>query len=103
MREALDEDWLQARGIVVDEVAIAVITPDDKSRERIEQVDQSKMFGADPNALAAAAVLGQTEAMNTSAGNSAGAVNGLMGMGMVGGMGQMGGGINSAFQFMGQQ
>jgi len=103
MREALDEDWLQARGIVVDEVAIAVITPDDKSRERIEQVDQSKMFGADPNALAAAAVLGQTEAMNTAAGNSAGAVNGLMGMGMVGGMGQMGGGINSAFQFMGQQ
>ncbi|SCW42960.1 Membrane protease subunit, stomatin/prohibitin family, contains C-terminal Zn-ribbon domain [Ruminococcaceae bacterium YRB3002] len=102
MRDALDEDWLQARGIVVDEVAIAVITPDDKSRERIEQVDQSKMFGADPNALAAAAVLGQTEALNTAAGNSAGAATGLMGMGLVGGVGQMGA-TNAAFNYMGQQ
>ena len=102
MRDALDEDWLQARGIVVDEVAIAVITPDDKSRERIEQVDQSKMFGQDPNALAAAAVLGQTEALNTAAGNSAGAATGLMGMGLVGGVGQMGA-TNAAFNYMGQQ
>ncbi|MBP5180990.1 MAG: SPFH domain-containing protein [Clostridiales bacterium] len=103
MQDALDEEWLKNRGVVISSVAIGGITPDDKSRERIEQVDQSKMFGADPNALAAAAVLGQTEAMNTAAGNANGAVNGLMGMGMVGGMGQMGGGMNSAFQFMGQQ
>ena len=99
MREALDEDWLQARGIVVDEVAIAVITPDDKSRERIEQVDQSKMFGADRNALIAAQVLGQTEALNTAAGNSAGAATGLMGMGLVGTAGQMTG-ANSAIGYM---
>lgn len=103
MQDALDEEWLKNRGVVVSSVAIGGITPDDKSRERIEQVDQSKMFGADPNALAAQAVLGQTQAMNTAAGNANGAVNGLMGMGMVGGMGQMGGGMNSAFQFLGQQ
>ena len=103
MQDALDEEWLKNRGVVVSSVAIGGITPDDKSRERIEQIDQSKMFGADPNALAAQAVLGQTQAMNTAAGNANGAVNGLMGMGMVGGMGQMGGGMNSAFQFLGQQ
>lgn len=103
MEEALDEDWLQNRGIVVKSVAINSITPDDKSRSRIEQVDQAKMFGTDPNALAAQAILGQTEAMNTAAGNANGAVNGLMGMGMVGGMGSMGGTASSAFQFMGQQ
>ena len=103
MQDALDEEWLKNRGVVISSVAIGGITPDDKSRERIEQVDQSKMFGADPNALAAQAVLGQTQAMNTAAGNANGAVNGLMGMGMVGGMGQMGGGMNSAFQFLGQQ
>ena len=103
MQDALDEEWLKNRGVVISSVAIGGITPDDKSRERIEQIDQSKMFGADPNALAAQAVLGQTQAMNTAAGNANGAVNGLMGMGMVGGMGQMGGGMNSAFQFLGQQ
>jgi membrane protease subunit (stomatin/prohibitin family) len=103
MQDALDEEWLKNRGVVVSTVAISGITPDDKSRERIEQIDQSKMFGADPNALAAQAVLGQTEAMKTAAGNANGAVNGLMGVGMVGGMGAMGGGMNSAFQFMGQQ
>lgn len=103
MQDALDEEWLKNRGVVVSSVAIGGITPDDKSRERIEQIDQSKMFGSDPNALAAQAVLGQTQAMNTAAGNANGAVNGLMGMGMVGGMGQMGGGMNSAFQFLGQQ
>ena len=103
MQDALDEEWLKNRGVVISSVAIGGITPDDKSRERIEQIDQSKMFGSDPNALAAQAVLGQTEAMKTAAGNANGAVNGLMGMGMVGGMGQMGGGMNSAFQFLGQQ
>ena len=103
MQDALDEEWLKNRGVVISSVAIGGITPDDKSRERIEQIDQSKMFGSDPNALAAQAVLGQTQAMNTAAGNANGAVNGLMGMGMVGGMGQMGGGMNSAFQFLGQQ
>lgn len=102
MQDVLDEDWLRGRGMVVAEVALGIPTPDDKSRQRIEQVDQAKMFGSDPNALAAQAILGQTEAMNTAAGNANGAVNGFMGMGMVGGMG--GANMsNSAFQFMGQQ
>ncbi len=104
MQEALDEEWLQNRGILVDSVAIGTITPDDKSRQRIEQVDQAKMFGSDPSALAAQQVLGTTEALNTAAGNSAGAATGLMGMGMIGGMqGGFGGGNAAAFQFLGQQ
>lgn len=101
MQECLDEDWFKARGIVVESVALGIPTPDDKSRERIEQIDSAKMFSNDPNALAAQAVLGQTEAMKTAAGNSAGAVNGFMGMGMVGGMGGANM-ANNAFQFMGQ-
>ena len=104
MQEALDEEWLQKRGIVVESVAIGGITPDEKSRERIEQVDTSKMYGEDQAALAAQAILGQTEAMKTAAGNSAGAVTCFAGMGMMGGMGQMGmGGANAAFNFLGQQ
>ena len=102
MQQALDEEWMQARGMLVEMVAINSITPDDKSRERIEQIDQAKNFSSDPNALAAQAILGQTEAMKLAGGNSAGAATGLMGLGM---MGAMGGGnqTNAAFGFLGQQ
>lgn len=101
MQEALDEEWLQGRGMLIEVVAINSITPDDKSRERIEQVDQAKNFSSDPNALAAQAILGQTEAMKLAGGNSAGAATGLMGLGMMGAVG--GNQSNAAFGFMGQQ
>ena len=87
MQECLDEDWLQNRGIVVEAVAIGGVTPDDKSRERIEQVDTAKLYGQDANALAAQVALGQTEAMKAAGGNANGAVNGFMGMGMMGAVG----------------
>jgi len=87
MQDCLDEDWYQARGIVVEAVAIAGVTPDDKSRERIEQVDTAKLYGQDSNALAAQVALGQTEAMKAAGANANGAVNGFMGMGMMGAVG----------------
>jgi membrane protease subunit (stomatin/prohibitin family) len=87
MQECLDEDWLQNRGIVVEAVAIGGVTPDDKSRERIEQVDTAKLYGQDANALAAQVALGQTEAMKAAGANANGAVNGFMGMGMMGAVG----------------
>lgn len=87
MQECLDEEWLQGRGIVVDKVAIASVTPDDKSRERIEKVDESKLYGADGAALNAAVALGQTEAMKAAGANANGAVNGFMGLGMMNGVG----------------
>src|SRR5574344_485879 len=87
MRDCLDEAWLQARGIVVEAVAIGGVTPDDKSRERIEQIDTSKLYGSDASALAAQVALGQTEDMKLAGGNANGAVNGFMGMGMMSGLG----------------
>ncbi|MCQ2531205.1 MAG: SPFH domain-containing protein [Saccharofermentans sp.] len=103
MQEALDEEWLQKRGLIIDTVAIGGITPDDKSRQRIEEVDQAKMYGSDPNALAAQAVLGQTEAMKLAGANPNGAVNGMMGIGMMGGMAGGQTGTAAAFNFLGQQ
>ena len=88
MQDCLDDEWLQKRGIVVEKVAIASVTPDDKSRERIEKVDESKLYGQDQAALGAAVALGQTEAMKAAGGNANGAVTGFMGLGM---MGQVGG------------
>jgi membrane protease subunit (stomatin/prohibitin family) len=88
MQDCLDDEWLQKRGIVVEKVAIASVTPDDKSRERIEKVDESKLYGQDQAALGAAVALGQTEAMKNAGANANGAVTGFMGLGM---MGQVGG------------
>ncbi len=103
MQEALDEEWLQNRGIVIESVAIGGITPDEKSRERIEKIDTSKMYGQDPSMLAAEVALGQTEAMKLAGGNSAGAATGLMGLGMMGGLQGASGGTQAAFNFLGQQ
>ena len=103
MQECLDEDWLRLRGIVVETVAIGGITPDEKSRARIEEVDNAKLYGSDPNALAAQVALGQTEAMKAAGANSAGAATGLMGLGMMGGMSGATGGTAAAFNFLGQQ
>ncbi len=102
MQDALDQEWLQNRGVVVSTVAISGITPDDKSRERIEKIDEAKMYGEDQNALAAQAILGQTEAMKLAGGNANGAVNGLMGLGMMGGMGAGGGMGQAAFGMLQQ-
>ena len=83
----MDPITLQNRGIVVEAVAIGGVTPDDKSRARIEQVDTAKLYGQDANALAAQVALGQTEAMKAAGANANGAVNGFMGMGMMGAVG----------------
>ncbi len=103
MQDELDQEWLQKRGIVVETVAIGGITPDDKSRQRIEDVDNAKMYAADPSALAAQAVLGQTEAMKAAGANANGAVNGFMGLGMMQGAAGAQGGTAAAFNFLGQQ
>ena len=87
MQECLDQDWLKGRGIVVEAVAISPPTPDDKSRERIEKIDEAKIYGSDSAALNAQVALGQTEAMKLAGGNANGAVNGFMGMGMMGAVG----------------
>jgi membrane protease subunit (stomatin/prohibitin family) len=87
MQDCLDDEWLQKRGIVVETVAIASVTPDDKSRERIEKVDEAKLYGQDQAALGAAVALGQTEAMKNAGANANGAVNGFMGLGMMGTVG----------------
>ncbi|MCR5617407.1 MAG: SPFH domain-containing protein [Clostridiales bacterium] len=100
MQTVLDEKWLKGRGMVVEEVALGIPQPDEKSRERIETYDNAAVFAKNPNAVATQAILGQTDAMKTAAGNANGAVNGFMGMGMVGGMGGMGAMSNGAFNML---
>lgn len=105
MNEALDQEWLESRGIVVASVQIIGLTPDDESRIRIQEFDRDIMLGGNPAMLAARMGVNTTEAMKLAGDNSNGAMTGLMGMGMVGGMGQMGGaaGAPALNYFTGQQ
>ena len=82
MSDTLDEEWTQRRGMDIVSVAIAKVTPDEKSRERIEKFDTNVMH-SNPNAMAGGLAYAQMEAMQKAAANSNGAVAGFMGLGMM--------------------
>ncbi len=85
MSETLDEEWKERRGMEVVAVAIAKVTPDDKSRQRIEQFDTNVMH-SNPNAMAGGLAYAQMQAMQKAAENSSGAMTGFMGLGMMNNM-----------------
>lgn len=81
MSDALDSEWRERRGIEIVSVALAKVTPDDKSRERIENFDTNVMH-SDPSAMTGGLAYAQMEAMKNAASNSSGAMTGFMGFGM---------------------
>ena len=82
MNEALDDEWINRRGMAIESVAIEKITPDDASRERIEKFDNAAMFGRQEYA-AGRMVDATANAMEGAANNANGAANGFMGLGMM--------------------
>ena len=85
MSDTLDDEWGQRRGMEVVSVAIAKVTPDEKSRARIEQFDTNVMH-SNPNAMAGGLAYAQMQAMQDAAKNSNGAMTGFMGLGMMNNM-----------------
>ena len=81
MSETLDAEWKENRGLEVASVALAKVTPDDKSRERIEEFDSNVMH-ADPSAMTGGLAYAQMQAMKDAAKNPNGAMNGFVGFGM---------------------
>ena len=81
MAETLDAEWHDARGLEIVSVALAKVTPDDKSRARIEEFDSNVMH-ADPTAMTGGLAYAQMQAMKEAAKNDAGAMQGFMGFGM---------------------
>lgn len=94
MNDALDASWSERRGMVVEVVAIAKVTPDDESRKRIEKIDDAIMMG-DQRVAAGRLADAQATAMEMAAGNEAGAMNGFIGMGFA----QQAGGMSAAGMF----
>lgn len=99
MNDTLDEEWLQRRGMAVESVAIAKVTPDDESRKRIQTIDDAIMM-SDSRVAAGRLAGAQATAMENAASNEAGAFTGFLGMGMAS---NAGGNGAAMFQNMGQQ
>ena len=103
MNEALRYEWIESRGITVGKIALNPINLTPEDMKAISQMEDSVSYGSNGAMMAGRMMTSTANAMETAAGNSAGAMTGFMGMGMAGGM--MGGGFNAAQQFyqMGQQ
>ena len=82
MNEALTGKWANTRGITVVSVAIGTIDLPKEDAEMIKQAQKTAIL-RDPMMAAATLTEAQAGAMKTAAGNSAGAMTGFMGMGMV--------------------
>ncbi|MBP5686020.1 MAG: SPFH domain-containing protein [Candidatus Methanomethylophilaceae archaeon] len=92
MNEALSKKWSETRGLDVVSVAIGSVTLPPEDAELIKNAQKAGML-RDPSMAGATLVEAQASALKTAAGNEAGAVTGLMGVGMIGQMG--GGGMNA--------
>ena len=103
MNEALRYEWIESRGITVGKIALNPITLTEEDMKKINQMEDAVAMGSNPFMMAGRMTDATANAMETAAGNSAGAMTGFMGMNMAGNA--MGGGFNAAQQFfnMGQQ
>ncbi len=97
MNSALSSKWSELRGISVVSVALGSVTLPEEDQEMIKQMQRGAAL-SNPNMAAGNLAAAQADAMRGAANNSAGAVNGFMGLGMAG---NMGANVSSLFQ-MGQ-
>ncbi len=102
MNNALRADWGD-RGLSVEKIALNPITLNPEDMKKIQEMEDSMSYGSNAAMMAGRVTTATANAMETAAGNSAGAMTGFMGMGMAGNA--MGGGFNAAQQLynMGQQ
>ena len=102
MNEALQAEWVD-RGIAVTKIALNPITLNPEDMKKIQEMEDSMSYGQNAFMMGGRMATATANAMETAAGNSAGAMTGFMGMGMAGHA--MGGGFNQAQQFynMGMQ
>ena len=103
MNDALQYEWVESRGISVEKIALNPITLNPEDMKKIQEMEDSMSYGTNAAMMAGRMTSATANAMETAAGNTAGAMTGFMGMNMAGNA--MGGGFNQAQQLyqMGQQ
>lgn len=90
MNEALKQEWIENRGISVEKITLNPITLTEADMKKINELEDAANIGCNPYMMAGRMTNATADAMQTAAGNSAGAFTGFMGMGMTG-MGGQGG------------
>ncbi len=96
MNVALKSDWTERRGITVQSIALNPITLTEEDLKKIKQLEDAAVMGSDPFMMAGRMADASANAMEAAAANPNGAMNGFVGMGMVGGMNGMNGGFAAA-------
>ena len=97
MNEALRTEWAENRGLSVGKITLNPITLTPEDMKKINEMEDSASYGSNPFMTGGRMTTATANAMETAAGNTAGAMTGFMGMGMAGGA--MGGGFNQAQSF----
>lgn len=103
MNDALKQEWIENRGISVGKITLNPITLTDEDMKKINELEDAAAYGASPMTMAGRMTDATASAMQTAASNSAGAMTGFMGMGMVGMGGQGGFGAAQNMYNMGAQ
>lgn len=103
MNEALRQEWIENRGISVGKIALNPITLTDEDMKKINELEDAANVGSNPFMMAGRMTNATADAMQTAAGNAAGAMTGFMGMGMTGMGGQGGFGAAQNLYNMGVQ
>ena len=96
MNEALQAEWVE-RGIAVAKIALNPITLNPDDMKKIQEMEDSMTYGQNAFMMGGRMTTATANAMETAAGNQAGAMTGFMGMGFAGNA--MGGGFNQAQNF----
>ena len=103
MNETLRQEWIENRGISVGKIALNPITLTEADMKKINELEDAANVSTNPFMMAGAMTNATADSMRTAAGNSAGAMTGFMGMGMVGMGGQGGFGAAQNLYNMGVQ
>lgn len=103
MAQVLDEDWGINRGMEIQSVALASISYDEKSQELINLRNEGAML-SDPSIAQGFMVKNMSEGVKAAGSNSAGAMQGFMGVGIgASAMGNMMNGFTQMNQSIQQQ
>ena len=100
LNKVLDAKWSDRRGIEVVEFGISSVTIPEEDQQMIKDLQRTRALSS-PDMMAANYVASSAEAMKTAAGNTAGAMTGFMGMGMLNNMGG-GSNVNAMFDMIGK-
>lgn len=86
MNDALKTEWQENRGISVCKIALNPISLTDEDMKKINELEDAAAVGSNPYIMAGRMTEATATAMNAAAENTSGAMNGFVGMGLVGGM-----------------